>query len=84
MPPDNTRNFGYLATALGSLERAVDGGADAAPSPDARAGYTKLTGMLDAALKHWDALKTNQLPALDAKLKAAGHPPIVLKAGDRG
>jgi hypothetical protein len=80
MPPENTRNFGYLDTALGSLERAVDGGADAAPSPDARAGYAKLTGILDATLKHWGALKTSELPALNAKLKAAGKPAIAVQA----
>jgi len=56
--------------------QAVDGGADAAPSPDARAGYTKLSGMLDASLQKWGALKTSELSAVNAKLKAAGKKPI--------
>jgi len=60
--------------------QAVDGGADAAPSPDARAGYTKLSGMLDASLQKWSALKTTELPALNAKLKAAGKKPISLES----
>jgi photosystem II stability/assembly factor-like uncharacterized protein len=79
MPPDNTRNFMFLDTSLTSLMQAVDGGSDAAPSADAQAGYTRLTGMLDAALQKWDALKSDQLPALNARLKAAGRPPIALK-----
>jgi hypothetical protein len=80
IPPDNVQNFRYLGTALGSLMQAVDGGADAAPSPDARDGYTKLSGMLDASLQKWGALKTSELPALNAKLKAAGKKPISLES----
>jgi photosystem II stability/assembly factor-like uncharacterized protein len=76
MPPDNVHNFSYLTTAFGGLMHAVDGGADAAPSADAQTGYAKLAGLLDASLHKWDALKTNQLPALNAQLKAAGKPPI--------
>ncbi|HEU4858119.1 MAG TPA: hypothetical protein VFS86_12570 [Rhodanobacteraceae bacterium] len=79
MPPDNTRNFMFLDTSLTSLMQAVDGGSDAAPSADAQAGYTRLTGMLDAALRKWDALKSDQLPALNARLKAAGQPTIAPK-----
>ena len=78
MPPGNVRNFGYLTTAFGSLMQAVDGGADAAPSADARAGYAKLASILDASLQQWDALKSRQLPALDAELKAAGKPAVSL------
>ncbi|HET9818357.1 MAG TPA: hypothetical protein VFP92_04230, partial [Rhodanobacteraceae bacterium] len=80
IPPDNVQNFRYLDSAFGSLMQAVDGGADAAPSPDARAGYTKLSGMLDASLQKWSALKANELPALNAKLKAAGKKPISLES----
>ncbi|MDE2498229.1 MAG: hypothetical protein KGK35_10400 [Xanthomonadaceae bacterium] len=79
MPPDNTQNFMFLGMSLHSLMQAVDGGADAAPSADAQAGYTRLSGMLDASLQKWDALQTNRLPALNAKLKAAGKAPITLK-----
>lgn len=79
MPPDNTQNFTFLDMSLGSLMRAVDGGADAAPSPDARNGYAKLSGMLDASLQKWSALKTTELPALNAKLKAAGKKLISLE-----
>jgi len=80
-PPNNVQNFRYLGGAFRSLMQAVDGGADAAPSPDARNGYTKLSGMLDASLQKWSALKTNELPALNARLKTAGKKPISLESG---
>jgi len=79
-PPNNVQNFRYLGSAFGSLMQAVDGGADAAPSPDARDGYTKLSGMLDASLQKWDALKTQETPRLNAKLKAAGKKAISLES----
>jgi len=80
IPPNNVQNFGYLEGAFRSLAQAVDGGADAAPSPDAQNGYTKLSGMLDASLQKWSALKTNELAALNAKLQAAGKTPIKLES----
>jgi photosystem II stability/assembly factor-like uncharacterized protein len=79
-PPNNVQNFRYLGGAFRSLMQAVDGGADAAPSPDAQTGYTKLSGMLDASLQKWSALKANELSALNAKLKAAGKKPISLES----
>jgi hypothetical protein len=79
-PPNNVQNFRYLGGAFRSLMQAVDGGADAAPSPDARDGYAKLSGLLDASLQKWDALKVNELPALNAKLKVAGKKPITLES----
>ena len=79
-PPDNVQNFRYLGSAFRSLMQAVDGGADAAPSNDARAGYIKLSGMLDASLQKRSALKTTELSALNAKLKAAGKRPISLES----
>lgn len=80
VPPDNVQNFAYLEGALRSLAQAVDGGADAAPSPDAESGYAKLSGMLDASLQKWGALKANELPVLNAKLEAAGKKPISLES----
>ncbi len=78
-PPNNVQNFRYLEFAFGSLMRAVDG-ADAAPSQDAQTGYTRLSGLLDASLQKWDALKTTELSALNAKLKAAGKKPVSLES----
>ncbi|HEX5487802.1 MAG TPA: hypothetical protein VFX04_01475, partial [Rhodanobacteraceae bacterium] len=78
MPPDDTRNFQFLTGAFRSLRQAVDGGADAAPSPDARAGYARLSAMLDASLGRWNILKQHDLAALNAQLKAAGKPTLHL------
>ncbi|MGH8409657.1 MAG: hypothetical protein ACRERT_00320, partial [Pseudomonas sp.] len=77
-PPKDTNNFAFLNGALGALAEAIDGGADAAPSLDARAGYAALMPKLDAALMKWNALKANDLPALNAMLKATGEKPITL------
>jgi hypothetical protein len=77
-PPRDTRNFAFIAAALAKLERAVDG-ADAAPSPDARAGFKALQPMVDATLKAWADWKTRELPALNAKLKAAGEEPVKIE-----
>jgi hypothetical protein len=78
-PPDNTQNFLYLGAAFDKLMRAVDGGADAAPSPDSQTGFTRLSGLLDASLQKWHGIETTQLPSLNAQLQAAGKPPITLK-----
>ncbi len=74
--PGNVHNFAYLDGALGSLMNAVDGDADAAPSADARAGHAELARILDAALAQWDGLRTAGLDGLNAKLRAAGAPPV--------
>lgn len=74
-PPRDTHNFTYLAGAVARLQAAVDG-ADAAPSVDAQNGYKALVPMIDAELKAWDELKSRELAALNAKLKAAGKGPI--------
>jgi len=77
-PPRDTRNFKFLADALAKLQGAV-GGADAAPSPDARAGFAALLPMADAAIKAWHELKTNEITELNAKLKAAGEKPVKIE-----
>ena len=74
--PAGTDNFFFLDRSLGALMQAVDGGADAAPSPDARAGHAALGGKLDAALQQWDELKSSGLADVNAKLKAAGQKPV--------
>src|SRR6185312_12983328 len=76
MAPAGTDNFHFMDGAIGSLMQAVDGGADAAPSPDARAGYAALSSKLDGVLAGWGALRTGGVSALNAKLEAAGKPAI--------
>jgi photosystem II stability/assembly factor-like uncharacterized protein len=77
-PPRDTHNFKFLADALSKLQAAV-AGADAAPSVDAQNGFKILLPMVDAELNSWDELKSRDLVALNAKLRAAGREPIELK-----
>ena len=71
-------NLRAVGEALDKLATAVDG-ADAAPSPDAVTGFDKIQPALAATLAAWEALKTRDLPALNARLKQAGQPAIALK-----
>ncbi|HEX6612408.1 MAG TPA: hypothetical protein VF022_00895, partial [Rhodanobacteraceae bacterium] len=82
MAPAGTGNFHFLDGAIGSLMQAVDGGADAAPSPDARAGYAALSSKLDGVLADWNAIRTGGVSALNARLKAAGHKPVGVAEGN--
>jgi hypothetical protein len=75
MPPKHTQTFGFLAQALGKLANAADD-ADAAPSPDARAGYATLLPLLDATLARWQRVLATGLPPVNAQLKAAGKPEL--------
>jgi hypothetical protein len=77
MPPKNTHTFAFLAQALGKLGGAADD-ADAAPSPDAHAGYSALMPMLEMALAEWQQLQHMDLAALDAQLRSAGEPELTL------
>ena len=49
------------------LAGAVDG-ADAAPTPDARAGYAAAMPMLEQSLAAWANVRTTELAALDVRL----------------
>ena len=71
MPPKSTRTFAFLGGALEKLAAAADY-ADAAPSTDARTGYSALMPMLERALADWQRLKVEDLAALNAQLRAAG------------
>jgi hypothetical protein len=55
-PPKGVSTLRSLAEGLSTLASAVDG-ADAAPSPDAEAGYAKLAVAVDAALAAWEELR---------------------------
>jgi hypothetical protein len=56
LPAAEPSSLRFIGDALGRLQDAVDG-ADAAPTPDARAGWTKLKSAADAALKAWSEFK---------------------------
>jgi hypothetical protein len=77
-PPAKVQSLRWVAETLEKLEHAVDD-ADAAPSPDARAGLAKVQPLTDAALAAWSAWQAKQLPALNARLNSAGREPLVVK-----
>ena len=79
-PPKSLSSLRFLEGALAKLASAVDG-ADADPTPDARAGFVELESTLTKTLASWEALKAGSLAALNAKLRQAGEPPIDLESG---
>ena len=74
-PPQRLESLRWMAGALDGLMEMVDG-ADAAPSPDARAGYAALEPMTRATLDAWERFVAVDVAAIDAKLRAAGVAPI--------
>ena len=78
LPPKTVTTLRYLGGALDALDQAVQG-ADAAPSPDAKAGLAKIEALIPAALDAWERLKQEDLPALNAHLAKAGQPPVAVK-----
>ncbi len=77
-PPQSTHTLRFVSDSLDKLMQAVDGD-DSAPSTDAKQGITKLDPLATACLQDWAALKSGDLAALNAKLKAAGQKPVVLE-----
>jgi len=74
-PPKRVDSLRWLSGSLRQLMQVVDG-ADAAPSPDARAAYATLQPMVDATAKAWQQLSTTELAALNEKLQATRMIPI--------
>jgi len=68
-PPNTTTSFAFLDEALGKLDAAANG-ADAAPTPDALAGYDALQPTLDRTLAAWQQLESKDLAALNQHLRA--------------
>ena len=57
------------------LARAVDG-ADGAPTADATIGTQHFLGTSESTLGAWQAFKEQVVTKLDARLVAAGRPPV--------
>ena len=74
-PTKSLSSLRFLDDALEKLAKAADG-ADADPTSDARAGTGKIEQMLATTLASWEALKSRDLAALDARLRQAGRTPI--------
>ncbi len=64
-----------VALRLSHLAEAVDG-ADAAPSPDAVAGFEQAKAAADSALAAWREVAGKDLADLNARLRSAGRAPI--------
>jgi len=77
-PPRRLASLRSVGGMLSNLLEAVDG-ADAAPSPDAREGFDKLTPMVEATLDRWQRVSTQGLEAVNRALVAAGAEPVHLK-----
>ena len=75
--PSPLTSLTFVSERLDQLAQAVES-ADAAPSPDAVAGFEKIQPALATALAAWDALKTKDLAAYNARLQRAGLPVIEL------
>jgi photosystem II stability/assembly factor-like uncharacterized protein len=63
LAPRSTSSLRYLDTALQKLADAIDG-ADAAPTTDARAGWSKLRPAAEDALRKWLDFKTTNAALL--------------------
>ncbi len=79
LPTTSTTSLRFIGETFDKLAGAVDG-ADAAPTPDARAGYAAAMPMLEQSLSAWANVKTTELAALNARLKAAGRKEIAVQA----
>ncbi|MET0230969.1 MAG: hypothetical protein ABW186_08580, partial [Rhodanobacteraceae bacterium] len=77
LPPTSTTSLRFVGETLDKLATAADG-ADAAPSPDARAGYAATIALLDRSLAVWSALTTTKLAALNEALRTAERKPLSL------
>ncbi|HTO56250.1 MAG TPA: hypothetical protein VMJ74_00585, partial [Pseudomonadales bacterium] len=83
LPPSTTTSLRFASESLAKVAGAVES-ADAAPTPDARAGYAATVPIADKALADWSALTSARLDALNAKLKAAHRQPIAPAAPKKG
>ena len=74
-PPNSTRSLAFIERSLGQLLAAIDD-ADAAPSADARAGYTKLIEMTELSLQDWKRFNDDDVVRLNKALRDAGAAPL--------
>jgi photosystem II stability/assembly factor-like uncharacterized protein len=73
----------YVSGELGALERVVESD-DAAPSADASAAFTQDDQIAETALEKWQAILSNELPALDEQLRRAHLPPVEIGESHSG
>ena len=68
---EDALNLGAMGDALNTLQVDLEG-SDRAPSQPQREVLAQYSARLERALAAWSAIKTSELPALNAALKAAG------------
>lgn len=74
---DETPDLAAIGDALAALETDLES-ADGAPTAGQRALLADYGGKLDARLAEWRKLRDTELPRLDARLRAAGLPPVTI------
>ena len=77
--PSATESLNSVAFSLRAVMSLLQG-ADVAPTTQAVAAATDRTNALAEVMKRWDSLRGETLTALNAQLKQAGLPQIVVKA----
>ncbi|MGH8173045.1 MAG: WD40/YVTN/BNR-like repeat-containing protein, partial [Rhodanobacteraceae bacterium] len=77
-PPTAMRSLRFVAETLGKLATAANS-ADAAPTPDAHAGYAIAMPAVEQSLAAWDEFKSTKFAALNARMKASGKKAISLE-----
>ncbi|HTQ80764.1 MAG TPA: hypothetical protein VMM92_12265 [Thermoanaerobaculia bacterium] len=77
VPPQTLTSLRFLTAELDRLATAVDG-ADAAPSPDAVAGFAQAETRLRQLLAAWNELKTRDLETLNVQLVKGDRPKIAI------
>jgi hypothetical protein len=68
---EDAPNLGAVGDALGTLQADLEG-SDRAPSQPQRDVLAQYSARLDRAMAAWSAIKTSDLPALNAALHSAG------------
>jgi len=77
--PSATESLNSAAFSMRAVMSLLQG-ADVAPTTQAVAAATDRTNALAEVMKRWDSLRGETLTALNAQLKQAGLPQIVVKA----
>ena len=75
VPPRRADSLQAIATALQTLQSAVDG-ADAAPSQDAVTSYAILSRALSGTLAQWSHLERVDVARLAERLRTSGRKPL--------
>ncbi len=75
LPPRSLTSLRALASALDNLLDAIDG-ADAPPSPDARAGLAATERLVEQGLGDWGSFRGERLAELAKRLRRAGEAPL--------